>query len=290
MNTDLIRVFPRRTDWTPKDAFAFYGPPPMEGFRPEDRNIPVHVSVTFTWDRPRAEELARQWAAHYSIVKLGGVAYRSYADEFEPGLYLKEGCTITSRGCPKSCGWCAVPVTEGAIRTLTIKPGWIVQDNNLLACPEPHVRAVFEMLREQKRRIFFNGGLDKHFLKDWHVELFHSIPIGELWFACDVMTDLPQLEKCAKMLNGIGLRKRRCYTMIGYKGETLKDAEYRLNRVLELGFMPFCQLYQEEIPRNYPEDWKQLRRKWSRPAAYMGPPKHIDEPVLQFEAGYREEG
>jgi hypothetical protein len=87
--------------------------------------------------------------------------------KFTPGMFLKEGCTITSRGCPKKCGWCSVPKREGAIRELAIKPGWIVQDNNLLACSERHLRAVFAMLQEEDRAIFFNGGLDKHFLKDW---------------------------------------------------------------------------------------------------------------------------
>jgi hypothetical protein len=126
------------------------------------------------------------------------------------------------------------------------------------------------MLRGQKRRIYFNGGLDKHFLKDWHRELFDSISIGELWFACDVTSDLPWLERAAKILDGIPLRKRRCYTMIGYDDETLADAERRIERVFELDFMPFCQLYRnDEDPREYSDEWRALRRKWSRPAAYM---------------------
>lgn len=128
------------------------------------------------------------------------------------------------------------------------------------------------MLRAQNRRIFFNGGLDKHLLKDWHRQLFDSIPIGELWFACDVTSDLPWMERTAAMLEGIPTRKRRCYTMIGYDSETLSDAERRIERVFELGFMPFCQLYRpDEGTKEYPQAWRDLRRKWSRPAAYMKP-------------------
>ena len=55
---------------------------------------------------------------------------------------MKLGCTITSRGCPKKCGWCIVPRNEGSIRFLPIKPGWLFQDNNY-DCPEDHVRAVY---------------------------------------------------------------------------------------------------------------------------------------------------
>ena len=264
----MIRVFPHRTKWTPEDAWAFIGSPPL--FRPMDRTIPVRVSVTFTWHRESAERLADEWRAHYDDVQVGGPAYGDPGGEFTPGRFLKEGCTITSRGCPKKCGWCIVPKSEGTIRELTIQPGYIVQDNNLLACSETHIRAVFDMLRAQNRNIYFNGGLDKHYLRDWHRPLFDSIPIGELWFACDTAADVPWLEKAAKILEGIPLRKRRCYTMIGYDHETVEEAERRCERVLELGFMPFCQLYQRETFFQYAEPWRKVHRKWARPAAYMG--------------------
>ena len=263
----MIRVFPARNKWTPDDELAFVGDPPL--FRPADRTIPVRISVTFSWHRKEAERLAQGWSAFYNDVKLGGPAYGDPGGEFTPGRFLKRGCTITSRGCPKKCGWCVVPSREGQIRELEIKPGWIVQDNNLLACSERHVRAVFDMLRGQKRSISFNGGLDKHFLKSWHREMFDSIPIDELWFACDTANDLPYLERAAKILKGIPLQKLRCYTMIGYDSESLEDAEARIKTVFSLGFMPFCQLYQPDETKIYPLEWRKVHRKWSRPAAYM---------------------
>lgn len=267
----MIRVFPARTQWTPEDDLAFVGFPPFEECRPKDRHIPVRVSVTFKWHRLLAEQIAASWRSYYDDVQVGGPAFDMPGDDFTPGRFLKMGCTITSRGCPKKCGWCIVPkVWHGQIKELPIKPGWIVQDDNLLATSEKHTRGVFDMLREQKRRIFFNGGLDKHFLKDWHRPLFDSILIGELWFACDTAADIPALERALKILAGIPQRKLRCYTMIGYAGETLDDAQRRVERVFELGFMPFCQLFQpEDGLKVYPLEWRQIRRKWSRPAAYM---------------------
>ena len=261
-----IRVFPTRTQWTPDDEMVFIGDPPL--FRPADENTPVFISITFRWHIPEGKRLLRAWKALYRDVRLGGPAFDDEGGEFTPGMFLKEGCTITSRGCVKKCGWCVE--RNHPLRTIGIKPGWIVQDSNLLACPEPHIRAVFEMLRQQKRRIFFNGGLDKHFLKEWHRPLFDSISIGELWFACDVLSDLAALEKTLPILDGIPLRKRRCYTMIGYENETLYDAERRLERVFDLGFMPYCQLYQpDDGVKTYTRSWRELRRKWARPAAYM---------------------
>ncbi len=277
----IIRVFPRRTHWTPTDELAFYGFPPL--FRP-DRSVPVHVSVAFTWDLPRAERLAAAWAVHYDSVRLGGPVFNDSTGEFTPGMYLKEGCTITSRGCPKSCWYCDVPTREGKLKLLQIQPGYIVQDNNILACPDEHVHAVFEMLRAQKRNAFFNGGLDKHFFKPLHRELFDSIAIGELWWACDDMASLPALEKIVPVLEGIPLRKNRCYAMVAPDRETMRDAEFRLERILELGFLPFCQLYQSHEFKVYPKPWLDLLRKWSRPAAMLASPKDAtSEPPLFSE-------
>jgi hypothetical protein len=263
----MIRVFPYRTSFTPDDEKAYVGYPPL--FLPEDRNEEVHVSVTFKWHRQEAERIARSWSDHYGTVKLGGPAYDDFGDEFVAGRYLKKGCTITSRGCVKHCGWC--PERNRPLRLLPITPGWIVQDSNLLACPEWHVRKVFDMLRDQKVGVTFSGGLDKFFLKPWHRELIDSIRIHELWFACDDTGGLPQLERAAEILAGIPIDKLRCYTMIGYGDEALADSEKRIERVYELGFLPFCQLYKpDEGVKHYPEEWKRVQRKWARPAAYRG--------------------
>ena len=70
--------------------------------------------------------------------------------------------------------------------------------------------------------------------------------------------------------------------MIGYdEGETAAQAEKRIERVFQLGFMPFCQLYQpphsSEPARIYPSEWKQVMRKWARPAAYMPSREEFEE-------------
>lgn len=266
----MIRVFTDRNKWTPDDDMAFVGDLPL--FHPEDSTIPVRVSCTFTWWRNRAEQIADSWRTFYSDVQVGGPAYDDPGGEFTPGRFMKYGCTITSRGCPKKCGWCSVPHREGALRLLKIEPGWIVQDNNILACPEEHFAAVFEMLAAQNRAAYFNGGLDKHFLKDWHVPYFEKIAIGELWFAFDQVEDFRWIERAKEYFSHIPVNKMRCYTMVGYDGETLTEAEKRIERIYALGFLPFSQLYQPpffNIPTKiYSADWKALNRKWSRPAIY----------------------
>jgi hypothetical protein len=175
----MIRVFPKQTKWTPTDELAFVGMPPL--FRPPVQ--PVRISVVFTWDIPIAKKLHRAWSAYYPDVQMGGPAFGDPGGEFVPGRYIKDGVTITSRGCVRRCPWCFVPKREGRLRELEIKPGWIVQDNNLLACSRKHIEAVFAMLQQQRRAVTFSGGLDTRLLKDWHRKLFDTVKIHELWFA-----------------------------------------------------------------------------------------------------------
>ena len=217
------------------------------------------------------------WAQFYPDVQIGGPAYGDRGSEFVPGRFISEGVTITSRGCIRSCPWCFVPKREGKLRELFIKDGWIIQDNNILACGRNHIRSVFDMLKRINKPAIFKGGLDARLLKQWHVDLFDSIKIGELWFACDSAKDIKTLTKIALPLAHISQNKKRCYTMIGFDGECLYDAEARLQTVYELGFMPFSQLYQTDKKKIYPKKWRNLSRVWSRPAAYKSHMKAVGQ-------------
>jgi hypothetical protein len=260
----MIRVFPRKTKWTPTDSLAFIGDPPL--FRPPEQ--PVKISVTFTWDKKEGERLLRSWADYYSDVDLGGPAFEDPGAEFIPGRFIKKGVTISSRGCPKTCPYCYVPKREGKIREYKIKPGWILQDNNILACSKSHQRAVFEMLASQKEQIQFNGGLDSQFLKPWHIKEFEKLKVKHFWFSCDESESMPYLEKVADLMADYKQWQKRCYVLIGFNGEHILGAEKRLNAVYEMGFLPFAQLYQDDKKRLWSKDWDKLQRKWCRPAAY----------------------
>lgn len=260
----MIRVFPRRTKWTPSDELAFYGDPPL--FLPNEQ--PVHISVTFTWHIPAALRLKQAWGQYYSDVQIGGPAFDDRGENFIPGRYIKEEVTITSRGCPHHCPWCHVPRREGAIRELPIMDGWIIQDNNLLACSREHIESVFEMLSRQPVGASFKGGLDGRLLVQWHIDLLKTIKVRELWFACDSPGALTVLAKVADLTADFPRQKKRCYVMVGYNGETLAQAEARLEHVYTLGFDPFCQLYRPEKRILYTKPWRDLARKWSRPALY----------------------
>lgn len=265
-NTDIIRLFARRTKWTPRDDLAFYDDPPIFDLP----DVPVYVSVTFTWDKVRGAYLAESWAKRCKRVRLGGPAYENdKAVDFVPGRFVKSGVTFTSRGCPKNCPWCLVPKREGRLREIPIQSGHIVQDNNLLACSREHIEAVFNMLRRQKRAITFSGGLDIDYLAGWHIALLKTIKIAELWVACDTQTALKKLDKGADLLSDFAIEKKRCYVLGGFQQEDPDDFEARCEAVLNKGFLPFAQLYQPpNCQIHYSPQWKALARKWSRPAIY----------------------
>lgn len=259
----ILRVFPRKTSMTPNDPYAFVGDPPL--WRPDANE--VHVSVTFTWDIEEGHRLQEAWAQHYPVVKIGGPALNGSHDEFVPGMYLRHGVTITSRGCPYQCPWCLVPKQEGEIKPLPIRPGWIVQDNNLLATPREHQEQVFAMLRTQRRAVSFPGGLDIRLITGWVVEQLRTLRIKELFLAADTKAALVPLSRAVAKLGFLKRRQCRCYVLVAFGLETIAEAVARLEAVWEIGCLPFAQLFQPpDHFIKYNKGWRGLARTWSRPA------------------------
>ena len=263
----IARVFPRKTNATPDDELVFFGPPPLLILPEIDE---VHVSVTFTYDRPKAEELAEDWRWAGVPTKLGGPAYDDPATgEFVPGRYIKKGRTITSRGCNNKCWFCSAWRREGKLRELDIKDGWDVLDNNLLQCSEQHIRAVFEMLKHQPERPKFTGGLEAKELKPWHCDLLREAKTRKLYFAYDTPDDYKPLVEAGKMLRAAGITVQShaaaCYCLIGYKGDTFEKAQERMEQTIKAGFMPYAMLYRDAEGK-VDKEWSKFQREWLRPA------------------------
>ncbi len=261
----VIRVFCRKTSYTPVDDMAFVGEPPL--MRPEADE--VHISVVFSWDVRYAEHLQDAWEQYYPKVRLGGPAMGNKGEGFTPGMYIKPGVTFSSRGCPNACNWCLVPEREGRLRLFDpIAEGYIIGDNNLLSCPSSHRWKVFEMLRRQKRAAIFSGGLQASLVTDEIAEELRGLRIDSLFLAADTEGALKPLAKALGRLSFLPRRKLRCYVLCAYNGETIEHARARLERVWEMGAMPFAMLYQPpERWIDYACGWRALARQWSRPAA-----------------------
>lgn len=258
----IIRVFPKRTSHTPVDDMAFIGDPPLD--RPEA--VEVHVSCTFTWDKPKAERLKLAWGQYYPEVKIGGPAYDDPGNSFTPGLYLKQGITTTSRGCNHHCPWCLVPLREGPIRLLPIQEGRILQDNNWLQCPMPHIDATIDMLSHQ-HQVELTGGLESGLVTQAIADRVRGLRIKQVFLACDTDGAIKPLRKAIKLLQ-LPREKVRCYVLLKYEpDETILHALIRLLQVWEAGAKPFAQLYQPPEKRiEYPIEWSRFVRTWQRPA------------------------
>ena len=261
---NILRVFPRRTSHTPTDERAFIGDPPL--WRPDADE--VHISCTFTWDIPEARRLQVAWGDYYPVARLGGPAFGDPGNGFTPGRYVKSGVVFTSRGCNNRCPWCLVPPREGRLRLLPITEGHVINDNNFLQCPAEHRQQVYRMLAKQKERATFSGGLQASLVTDEIAAELRDVRIEAVFLAADTEKALGPLQKAIGRLQFLKRARTRCYTLIGFEGESIQQAEARLKAVWELGALPFAMLYQPADHRiNWSKDWRWLQKVWTRPAA-----------------------
>lgn len=271
----IARVFPRKTKATPTDELAFTGIAPLLTMEDIDE---VHVSITFTYDIPEGEFMAEQLIAKGFKVKVGGPAYKQPAGEFIPGMYLKKGDVITSRGCHNHCWFCDVPKAQGPLIELPIKDGYNIRDDNFLLNSESHIRAVFDMLKRQKEQPEFTGGVEAKILKPWHVPLFKEVKPKRIYCAYDTPDDYEPLVEAGKMFFDGGFKfsshTLHCYVLIGYPGDTFEKAKKRLYDTIRAGFVPFAMLYTDKNG-NKEKAWKQFQGLWVRPAIIVSRNKHL---------------
>ena len=263
----IARVFPRKTNMTPTDPMAFVGPPTIENLAMDIET--VHVSVTFGWDIEKAEELYEQWHILGVPVEVGGPAFDDRMGDFQPGMYVKDGIVFTSRGCNKDCWFCSVPkCARGVIRELPICDGWNICDDNILGTSESHFRAVIEMLRKQKKRAVFSGGLEPALLQMWHAELLREINPKTMYTAYDTKDDYEAIRQMADILWDVGFSPKgcqvKCYCLCGYDGDSFDEAEKRMRQIVDVGFLPFAMLYRDDTGET-DKEWRKFQREWANP-------------------------
>lgn len=267
----IIRVFPRKTAATPDDQNVRIARPPV---RFDDEADEIHIPVLFTWDIPIAEQLEKVWK-YVAPVRIGGPAYDDPGGDFVPGMYVKRGYVMTSRGCPNHCWFCSVPKREGTIREIPITEGHNLLDSNILACSEKHIRSVFAMLSEGKKKyrkpVEFTGGLEAKLMKPWIASELKELKPKQLFFAYDTPDDLEPLIEAGKMLVDAGFKTHpfshslRCYVLCGFLSDTFEKAEKRMKQTIQAGFMPMAMLYRDKKGGRLKE-WMKWQRLWARPA------------------------
>jgi hypothetical protein len=215
----------------------------------------VYLSIPFTWNLPQAYS-ACIWHRKLGYnVKAGGPAVDlmpNYLNDIAevggkiPALFRHNPlATFTSRGCIRSCKFCAVPRIEGHFIELEQwEPKPIICDNNLLACSKIHFEKVIDSLKTVKG-IDFNQGLDCRLLTDYHLERITELNLSCVRFAWDaIKTENQFMDSINKtIMAGIPKNKIRAYVLIGFR-DTPEDALYRLETVRKLGIRSNPQRYQ----------------------------------------------
>lgn len=262
----LLRVFPRKTKCTPTDENVRIAVTPSFF----DEADEIHISVTFTYDMKLAEHLYKAWS-YVAPTKIDGVAFKGHVQgEFEPGKYLKKGIVITSRGCPNKCWFCGVWKRDNVIKELPIKDGFNLMDDNILACSESHIEQVFAMLKRQKEKPIFSGGLDSRYITPKIASMLYDLKPERMYFANDTPDDLEPLFQAGRILRENGFKELEhshilsCYILMGYSSDSIEEASKRVWQTIEAGFMPFAMLYRDQ-KGEVKKEWKQFQREWANP-------------------------
>jgi len=267
MKSTEIRVFPRKTEYTPVDELSFVGSPP--GRLPTKKAF-VSISVAFTWDRDRGVELAHEWSKHYNYVSLGGPAFGSYAGLFVPGRFIREQYYLSSRGCNKRCPWCHIWKNEGLIRELQpFHPqSYCLEDCNLLACSQSHIEQVFLRIAESAKiqgTVPQMSAFDARLFTEHHLQLCEDIGLKHVTFACDFPGAEIHLQRIFPMLQDKPQEWRECCVLLGYHGG-LESGLEQIQKVIDSGFFPAVMLYQDDSDtfRHYSTEWMDIQVKYPR--------------------------
>lgn len=213
------------------------------------------ISVVFTWQLPIVRCLCEWNHQAGKHIRVGGVAIELMpsflADIAEVGGQYpalqkhNPHATFTSRGCIRSCEFCAVPEVEGGLVELNEwEPKPIVCDNNILACSQKHFDKVIDSLKSFKG-VDFNQGLDARLLTNYHLDRLRELHTPILRFAWDhIDSERVVLDAIKRtMLAGFPKSRIKCYVLFGFK-DTPEDALYRLETLKSLGIRPNPQRYQ----------------------------------------------
>ncbi|QIB70682.1 hypothetical protein Ami103574_04380 [Aminipila butyrica] len=247
---------------------AFIGPLPREIEKSNPGIKEVHISVTFTYDIPKAEKLYKSWSRLGVPIEMGGPAFGDRNGDFVPGQYLKPGYTFTSRGCNNKCWFCSAWRDTNGLRELEIKDGWNILDDNILGTSDHHFMTVMDMLHRQPERPIFTGGIEAKLLRPWQAKLMKEIKTRRLYCAYDTPDDYEPLVEAGKIFRAAGFTTAShvlsCYVLIGYRGDTFEKAKSRLIDTIRAGFVPYAMLYRDKGGQVDPE-WRAFQREWCRP-------------------------
>ena len=164
--------------------------------------------------------------------------------------------SMTTRGCPRQCGFCHVSKKEGCrtVKVANVSDFWNGQkeikvlDANLTACPDK--RDLMRQYKDTGALLDFTQGLDIRLLTDEDMNDLNAMRLKNIHFAWDDPNQelRPYFERYAKETKhkphgGFGT----VYILTNYENctveEHLERALKRIYAVTELGYFPYLMVY-----------------------------------------------
>lgn len=225
----------------------------------------VCLSVIFSWDAPRAREIALRMKDR-AEVWCGGPGMFALANWWrqETGLEVTRGLDqrfdkqrghyrycFASRGCPVNCSWCIVWHIEGSAQSFDpdFIPAPVLCDNNLSALPDEWQDQIISRYQQFGQILEdANSGFEpKYFTQETYRRWQPLLRTARAWrFAFDEMREEDDVARMMRILKDESPRRKQVYCLVG--NEPIRACYERAQKIIELGGEPFCQFV---LPLNW---------------------------------------
>ena len=181
--------------------------------------------------------------------------------------------SMTSRGCPRGCGFCHVARKEGrcSVKVADVSDFWNGQphievcDPNLTACKDK--RELMAQYIETGASITFNQGLDIRLLDDYDIEDLNRMRLKNVHFAWDNPRDdlADKFREYARAATHHPSGKfGTVYVLVNYNS-TMEENLHRIYTLRDLGFTPYVMIYNKY---HAPREIRLLQRWVNNPIVF----------------------
>ncbi len=237
----------------------------------------IYITSLFTYAWRPVYEAIEYYRSLYpkAIITVGGIYATlmpghvglSKADNIHEGLFreaefcrpdyslvpnCKSSILFTTRGCIRSCNFCAVPRLEGSIcKSLGGIQGMlngnhkdvILWDNNILGAP--NWRSILAELKDLHVKLDFNQGLDSRLITEDVASELANLKIQPIRMAYDNRRERSALQKAIPALEQAGFNRRQMivYTLYNFT-DTPDEFFERVKTLLSWGVVSYPMRYE----------------------------------------------